>query len=70
MGGDTLLFGERGRSARVSEVPREIVECRDALLERDPATGGQSPVAAPSTDQIQPRSGELWYYGAALRCND
>ena len=68
IGGDTFLFGERGRSGRLTYVPEEIVERRNQLLTPE-ATDGQRPIAAPSTDGIQASPGELWYYGAALRCN-
>jgi hypothetical protein len=67
LGGDTLLFGERGRDFRI-DVPEEITERRNELVrsvesERG-AAGDQS-----GADQAPPPAGELWYYGAALRCN-
>ena len=69
LGGDTLLFGERGRSGRVRYVPEEIVERRNQLLAPAEAADGQQPIAETSTDAIQASPGDLWYYGAALRCN-
>lgn len=68
LGGDTLLFGERGRAARMNAVPEEILARRRELVTAPrrnhdrPAVadaGGTSDAAAP---------GELWYYGAALQC--
>jgi hypothetical protein len=69
LGGDTLLFGERGRSGRTTVVPPEIVERRTELI-----TGVESPPGRPSNDeltqdQVSRPPGELWYYGAALRCS-
>ncbi len=74
LGGDTLLFGVRGRSEQLNETPREIVARRDIVLEG--ATTVTFEQAADS-DEVRPMptlpapptSGEeLWYYGAALRC--
>jgi hypothetical protein len=70
LGGDTLLFGERGRSGRLSDVPREIVERRNELLAVAEVDAGQQPTLEELVDPSQASSGaELWYYGAALRCN-
>ena len=93
LGGDTLLFGERGRSQRLSDAPDEIVARRNQRLATDAATDAQRPaivrtegqpedadataegnaarrLSAPilaATSQGSPQ--ELWFYGAALRCN-
>jgi hypothetical protein len=95
LGGDTLLFGERGRTGRLAAVPEEIVERRSGLLAEDelepqPAVAITT-VAAPEpeaeavaareaagdpqragravVEEIEESSGDLWYYGAALRCD-
>ena len=94
LGGDLLLFGERGRSGRLSDSPEEIVERRNVLLATAAADGGERPAVAitaehtddpdaPAADQasaeqkrtgvitaekIEDPQGELWFYGAALRC--
>jgi hypothetical protein len=70
LGGDLLLFGERGRSGRTIVVPPEIDERRTELV-----TGIESARSQPSSDGVTPDQiatppGELWYYGAALRCNE
>lgn len=71
LGGDTLLFGERGRAQRVRSVPSEIVERRNELLTVDQRDGAAQPAAeVPSDPPSAVASGALWYYGAALRCND
>jgi hypothetical protein len=94
LGGDTLLFGERGRTGRLAEVPEEIVERRSGLLAEDEVLDPQpavaiTTVAAPEAEavaaqeaagdpqragravveEIEESSGDLWYYGAALRCD-
>ena len=67
LGGDTLLFGERGRENRI-DVPEEITERRNELVR--PESDGGEPEAGPrGSDRAPPPAGELWYYGAALRCN-
>lgn len=90
LGGDTLLFGERGRTGRLAAVPGEIVERRNRLLVETPAqetvlavatedpeeeagaaTGTAAEERRPGravVEQIEESPGELWYYGAALRC--
>jgi hypothetical protein len=67
--GDTLLFGERGRSARVSDVPQEITRRRDELVTQAQAPHGQTEDGAAASAADGQASGELWYYGAPLRCN-
>jgi hypothetical protein len=69
LGGDTLLFGERGRSGRLRDVPPEIVQRRNEILEAAEPNGGRRRAAEMPTEQIPASPGELWYYGAALRCN-
>ena len=69
LGGDTLLFGERGRSGRLRNVPPEIAQRRDELIAVAQANAARQPAPETSADQIQPAPGALWYYGAALRCN-
>jgi hypothetical protein len=69
LGGDLLLFGERGRSGRTIVVPAEIVERRTELVTGVESTGGPPPSDGVTPDQITTPPGELWYYGAALRCN-
>lgn len=94
LGGDTLLFGMRGRSGRLSASPEEIVERRNELLATAAANGSEPAVAItvgpteeaepPETAQtnaerrrnavitgerIADQPGQLWFYGAALRCN-
>lgn len=95
LGGDTLLFGMRGRSARLSATPEEIAQRRTELVavvepssEQAPTAGttidaledSDEPEAADAADgsqrvgrttvqEVLPPPGELWYYGAALRCN-
>jgi hypothetical protein len=66
LGGDTLIFGERGRPERL-DVPQEIVERRNELNSTEP-NGSQPRIPKISMDQIPTPQGELWYYGAALRC--
>jgi hypothetical protein len=93
LGGDTLLFGERGRSGRLADSPEEIVQRRNKLLAVAEAGGDAQPAAEIASEQIeeseaseaeaadvrqpaakitaeeiQDSPGELWYYGAALRC--
>jgi hypothetical protein len=70
LGGDTLLFGERGRSRRLDDVPEEIVKRRDELRPPPETKNGRTRVADAATVDAQLLPGELWYYGAALRCND
>jgi TonB family protein len=93
LGGDTLLFGERGRSAP-GAAPEEIAQRRQKLLGADTDAVPQ-PAAEAAAEQTgetdtpadagvagdpqrrgrttsQPVAelvGELWYYGAALRCS-
>ena len=100
LGGDTLLFGERGRSVSVGDVPEEIVERRNQLVSPVSDEGTVSPEGAaespagPSAESAERHEalsqpvdrgrgrrgrismeamavapGQLWYYGAALRCN-
>ena len=93
LGGDTLLFGERGRSEQLNDVPQEIVERRSELTSSEPnagqprivttspdplpadvpqdvveSSGGRPRIPRISVDQVPAAQGELWYYGAALRC--
>jgi hypothetical protein len=70
LGGDTLLFGERGRSGRTTVVPPEIDERRTALVTGVEAIPNQPPSEGLTPDQVQTPPGELWYYGAALRCSE
>jgi hypothetical protein len=80
LGGDTLLFGERGRSALIDEVPAEIAQRRDELGVAATNTeisapaqrpiesiGGAQPLLDQPTGDTRTAT-ELWYYGAALRC--
>ncbi|HEX5047089.1 MAG TPA: hypothetical protein VFX89_08220 [Gammaproteobacteria bacterium] len=90
LGGDTLLFGMRGRSGPLANVPEEIAERRReimapaepvvnappvappaAIIEREDPPPAALPPRTPRTAvvEVQPLPGELWYYGAALRCN-
>ena len=90
LGGDTLLFGMRGRSGPLADVPEEIAARRRELMAppepavepapRPDATEIATPDDAAATDgpqrtpktsvvEVQSLPGELWYYGAALRCN-
>lgn len=99
LGGDTLLFGMRGRSGPLAGVPEEIAERRREIM-APPAAAVEGPAAAPAAEppavapaatlaepddpppatlaprtpktavvEVQALPGELWYYGAALRCN-
>jgi hypothetical protein len=91
--GDTLLFGERGRSERLRDAPDEIVARRNQRLATDAAADAARPAIVPTEEQLQDESAtaegnaarrqsapilaaanqgaprELWFYGAALRCN-
>jgi hypothetical protein len=80
LGGDTLLFGERGRSALIDEVPAEIAQRRDELgvattnaeisapAQRPvESIGGAQPLLDQPTEDTRTAT-ELWYHGAALRC--
>lgn len=80
LGGDILLFGERGRSALIDEVPAEIAQRRDELgvaatnaeisapaPRPVESIGGAQPVVDEPTEDPHTAT-ELWYYGAALRC--
>jgi hypothetical protein len=93
LGGDTLLFGERGRSERLSDAPAEIVARRDQRLAADAAADAARPAIVATEEQPEDESAtaegnaarrqsapilaaanqgplrELWFYGAALRCN-
>jgi TonB family protein len=90
LGGDTLIFGERGRLGNVGGTPEEVARGRDARLSaargvpKSPTAGAperrdESEVPADAAggqrrgkvtvQPIEPPVGELWYYGAALRCN-
>ena len=95
LGGDTLLFGVRGRTGRLSDSPEEITERRSRLLTADAAADIALPAVVITADEAeQPdafetaeanaagrrtaqiaaqrlgnAAGELWFYGAALRCN-
>jgi hypothetical protein len=69
LGGDTLLFGERGRSGRLRDVPEEIVKRRSELIAVASANAVRRSDAETPTASTQAAPGELWYYGAALRCN-
>ena len=95
LGGDTLLFGMRGRSARLNATPEEIVQRRTELVADVEPSSEQAPPAAVTVEALEdsdqpeaadaadggqrvgrttvrevlPPPGELWYYGAALRCN-
>jgi hypothetical protein len=94
LGGDTLLFGVRGRTGRLANSPAEISERRSRLLTAATVTDAGQPAivmtaeqaeepdaleiaeanaarrrsAAITAETIKPPSGELWFYGAALRC--
>jgi hypothetical protein len=70
LGGDTLLFGERGRSGRTIAVPPEIVERRNELVVAIEADSTEASRDELAPDQVPAPAGELWYYGAALRCNE
>ena len=95
LGGDTLLFGVRGRAGRLGDSPDEIVERRSRLMTPTPAIdSGPPPVVMTAAEAEQPDAletaesnaarrrtaaaaaanmkdapGQLWFYGAALRCN-
>jgi hypothetical protein len=95
LGGDTLLFGVRGRAGQLSNSPAEISERRSRLVTAAVVTdAGQPPIvmsaeeakeadaletaeanaarrrsASIISESIKPPSGELWFYGAALRCS-
>ena len=95
LGGDTLLFGVRGRAGRLNDSPDEIVERRSRLLSATAVIDGwQSPIvmtaeeaekpdaletaeanearrrtAAIAAANLKDAPGQLWFYGAALRCN-
>jgi hypothetical protein len=69
LGGDTLLFGERGRSRRLGQMPEEIAKRRDELRPPNPKSD-EALLAGASTIDAQTLPGELWYYGAALRCKE
>jgi TonB family protein len=91
LGGDTLIFGERGRVGR-DATPEEVSRGRDARVGADTASHSEPPTAATeqtddaiaptapegsglrrrgkiTSQSVEPLVGELWYYGAALRCN-
>ena len=68
LGGDTLLFGERGRSAPLSDVPQEVTRRRNELLALTQTADGQA-VDVGTTPTPEAQAAELWYYGAALRCS-
>jgi hypothetical protein len=70
LGGDTLLFGERGRSGRTTVVPSEIVERRTELVTGVESIPSRPPSDGVTPDQVKTPAGELRYYGAALRCNE
>lgn len=70
LGGDTLLFGERGRTGSTTVVPPEIVERRTELVTGVDSLPSQPQSDGLTPDQVQTPTGELWYYGAALRCNE
>jgi hypothetical protein len=70
LGGDTLLFGERGHSGRTTVAPQEIVERRTELVTGVESIPSQPPSEGVTPDHVQTPAGELWYYGAALRCNE
>jgi hypothetical protein len=70
LGGDTLLFGERGRSGRTAVVPQEIVERRNELVTGVESTRSPFPSDGLTPDPLSSPPGELWYYGAALRCSE
>jgi hypothetical protein len=93
LGGDRLLFGERGRSRQLDRAPDEVVERRNHLLTAGAADTEQPLVltieqaeapdaletaetnaarrrsAATAAERLADAPGELWFYGAALRCN-
>jgi hypothetical protein len=94
LGGDTLLFGVRGRTGRLSDSPDEIVERRSRLLTTAAVADAPSPIVMTAEDAEDPDAfataetnaarrqtaaviaasmkdapGELWFYGAALRCS-
>ena len=92
LGGDTLLFGVRGRAGRLSDSPEEITERRSRLLTADADTDIALPAVVLTTDEADAfetaeangarrrtaqiaaqrlgnAPGELWFYGAALRCS-
>jgi hypothetical protein len=93
LGGDTLLFGVRGRAGRLSDSPDEIVERRSRLLaavddagepplvmtaeeaqepdalETAEANAARRRTAAIAAENMKDTPGELWFYGAALRCS-
>jgi hypothetical protein len=95
LGGDTLLFGVRGRVGRLSDSPDEIIERRSRLLTSAAvADAAQPPIVMTAEDAEDPDAlataetnaarrqtaaviaaslkdapGELWFYGAALRCS-
>jgi hypothetical protein len=68
LGGDLLIFGERGRSSSVRDFPPEIVQRRDELVAAARASAASRQATQVSTQLIE-TPGQLWYYGAALRCN-
>jgi hypothetical protein len=73
MGGDTLLMSESGRTDQLTETPQEIVERRDVVMGTPTVSFEQA--SSPDGDRplpvlpAAPTDTELWYYGAALRCN-
>ena len=95
LGGDTLLFGVRGRAGQLRNSPAEISERRSRLLTAAAVTDAGQPAivmtaeeaeqpdaleiaeanaarrrsAAITAETIKPPTGELWFYGAALRCS-
>jgi hypothetical protein len=53
LGGDTLLFGVRGRTGRLGGSPEEIVERRSRLMTAGAATAAEQPVIVITAEEAE-----------------
>lgn len=71
MGGDLLLFNATGHTEGGTALPSALTQRRMVLAPAESIEGRQPELAAlTATAATAPETQEeLWYYGAALRCN-
>ena len=71
LGGDLLLFNAKGHSEDGGRVPTALTQRRQVLAPAESINGRQPELSAltQTAAAVPETATELWYYGAALRCN-
>lgn len=71
IGGDMLLFNANGHTEDGNTVPPALAQRRNVLAPVESINGKQPELATLTANTAATETEqELWYYGAALRCNN